>query len=176
MLTRIVRSFSLLPKIITPNLEICSTQKRYSSFGSSKLQGEPEEYTKFEIFKEPPEWKFVERLIPPPTVPVPKVRDVYHSDWVPQTAKPGKHPYFIERTRNHQLPVFLSITKRGLRRLTYVRHISGDIWALADELSAHLNKLHKRNVGIQVDEVSGKIVFRTDVYSDVAVWLLKKGF
>ncbi|XP_022184108.1 probable 39S ribosomal protein L49, mitochondrial [Nilaparvata lugens] len=176
MLSRIIRSSLIIPRVVNTNLEICSTQKRYSSFGSSKLQGDPEEYTKYEIFKEPPEWRFVERLIPPPTVPVPRIRDVYHSDWVPQTAKPGQLPYFLERTKNHQLPVFLIISHRGTRRLTHVKNISGDVWALADQLSAHLNKLHKRNVGIRVDEVSGKIIFRTDVYSDVVVWLLEKGF
>lgn len=48
----------------------------------------PEDYTDYEITKDPDEWKYVERLLPYKTVPKPPTEDVeLPSGWKPQCGK-----------------------------------------------------------------------------------------
>lgn len=38
-------------------------------------------------------------------------------------------PYFVARTKNHMVPVYLRLEEvRGIRKVTIIRHIEGDIW------------------------------------------------
>lgn len=75
------------------------------------------------------------------------------------------------------LPVYLKVGNRGLRKLTIVRHIKGDIWAFEQELKEHLlKKLDRKTIGTQVDEVAGKIIFRGDFVYFITDWFKQKGF
>ncbi|KAF6211537.1 hypothetical protein GE061_012050 [Apolygus lucorum] len=55
---------------------------------------EPTYKTEYEVSKNPEEWKFVERLLPPKCVPTPEPKGVYPSGWRPQDAKAYESPYF----------------------------------------------------------------------------------
>lgn len=38
-------------------------------------------------------------------------------------------PYIVARTKNHMIPVYLHLEEvRGIRKVTIIRHIEGDIW------------------------------------------------
>ncbi|XP_075234042.1 mitochondrial ribosomal protein L49 [Lycorma delicatula] len=150
-------------------------KSHYSAYGASKPEGDPKQYTDYEIIKNPDEWKYVERLLPISLIPEPPLKENYPSGWKPATAKAEDYPYFVERTKNHLVPVYLKIDKRGTRRLTKVRRISGDIWHLKELLVKYLEHVNKKPVGVRVDEISGVITFRGDYCSDVKEWLLKKG-
>lgn len=51
---------------------------------NSKKVGDPSQYTDFETVENPPEWKYVERVLPTKCIPNPKVKDTYPSGWQPQ--------------------------------------------------------------------------------------------
>lgn len=55
------------------------------SHNIGKKVGDPSEYTDFEIIENPPEWKYVERILPMKYIPNPKVKDTYPSGWQPPT-------------------------------------------------------------------------------------------
>ncbi|GCB77705.1 hypothetical protein scyTo_0021124 [Scyliorhinus torazame] len=75
------------------------------------------------------EFKFVERLIPPITVPIPPKHDHYPtpSGWRPPRDPPPDLPYTVRRSRMHNVPVYTDIT-HGNRKMTVIRKIEGDIW------------------------------------------------
>lgn len=73
-------------------------------------------------------------------------------------------------------PVYLEISQRGLRRLTLVRKIHGDIWALESELKQYLQEKACRPIGIRTNELLGQIVFRGDYVDIVKEWMDEKGF
>uniref|UniRef100_A0A8U7N8G2 Large ribosomal subunit protein mL49 n=1 Tax=Corvus moneduloides TaxID=1196302 RepID=A0A8U7N8G2_CORMO len=74
------------------------------------------------------EFGFVERLLPPTRIPDPPPHPKYPtpSGWSPPRGPPPELPYFVRRSRLHNLPVYLGL--RQGRRLTALRHIHGDIW------------------------------------------------
>uniref|UniRef100_A0A8C3V6T6 Large ribosomal subunit protein mL49 n=1 Tax=Catharus ustulatus TaxID=91951 RepID=A0A8C3V6T6_CATUS len=74
------------------------------------------------------EFAFVERLLPPSSIPEPPPHPKYPtpSGWSPPAGPPPDLPYFVRRSRLHNLPVYLG--QRQGRRLTALRHIHGDIW------------------------------------------------
>lgn len=110
------------------------------SYGSGDYHGSavvddknPDKYTKVE--KSTAEWKYVEKLIPPALVPQapldPNIN--YASGWSPPkitTPDQCNLPYYIPRTKNHMIPVYLFIYKpeRGLVRRTIIKHVEGNIW------------------------------------------------
>lgn len=74
-------------------------------------------------------------------------------------------------------PVYLTLSKRGMRKLTYIRRIQGDIWKLESDLKKHLEQFKKRNiVSSRINELAGVVVFRGDFVSIVKKWLEEKGF
>uniref|UniRef100_A0A1B6D1U2 Large ribosomal subunit protein mL49 n=2 Tax=Clastoptera arizonana TaxID=38151 RepID=A0A1B6D1U2_9HEMI len=150
-------------------------QKRYSQYRSSENVGDPSEYTSFEITENPEEWKFVERLLPQKMIPTPILKDKYPSGWCPQIANPEKQEYYVERTRNHMMPVYLDISFRGQRRITYVSKIEGDIWDFNNEVTDYLKKLEKRPIASRVNEVRRLIMFKGDHVNNIKQFLMKKG-
>ena len=38
------------------------------------------------------------------------------------------HPYFVKRSKNHMLPVYLAVHKISKQKTTVIKHIIGDIW------------------------------------------------
>ena len=132
--------------------------------------------TEVEVVDDPAAWATVERLIADTTVPFPKPKAEYPSGWKPPT--PNKDlPYFVPRTFNHMHSVKMSFNRLKQRRLTTVRNIQGDIWALERDLTAYLCKIRNDPyVTSSVHEAFGKIYYRGDHENNIKVWLEKQGF
>lgn len=93
--------------------------------------------------------------------------------------KPGEYPYYIKRSYNHMLPVYLNISNRGLKRRTSLRHIHGDIYALAEDVRAYLQAKQGdtwHQVEMKISEIAGEITFRGDHLNNIRIWLEEKGF
>lgn len=124
----------------------------------------------------PPEWKYVEAILPPLIVPKPSVKSDYSSGWKPQTIDPKSTPYFIKRSSNHQVPVYLRITFRGTRRQTIIKNIQGDIWVFEADLRAFLEDYMKKNMSIRINEFTGRLLILGDYVNLVKHFLAEKGF
>ncbi|XP_971683.2 large ribosomal subunit protein mL49 [Tribolium castaneum] len=154
-----------------------SPQIRNSSFHSSKFLVDVEVNTKYETTKNPEEWKYVEGLLPVTTVPEPKKLPMYASGWKPQGDDLKDRPYFIARTRNHMMPVYLEIRQRGTARHTIIKKIQGDIWQLEKDLRPFLEDLLKpKNLRLQVNEFAGKICINGDHVNAIKYWLGERNF
>lgn len=130
-----------------------------------------------EIVKNPPEWKYVERLLSNAvTVPVPSPKAEYPSGWKPQTIDPSQARYMIHRNKNHMMPIYLKIQHRGYRRITIVKYIQGDIWALAEDLRAFLEDYTGRKILIRVHEFSGQLWIRRDFVNLIKDYLMEQGY
>lgn len=126
--------------------------------------------------KNPPEWIYVEALLAPKTVPVPTPKTEYISVWRPPQPVKGSDSYAVYRNKNQMMPVYLKATHRGLRKLTIVKRIDGDIWKLHDELKRLVEESAKKEVLTRVNELSSQIHLRGDFVQIVYDYLLKKGF
>jgi large subunit ribosomal protein L49 len=147
---------------------------RQGSFRGSNQVAPLDQYPEVEVVKNPPEWKFVERLLSSNVIPQPAEKPNYPSGWQPQNiAQPS--PYTISRTKNHMLPLYLCRTHRGQRRITKVRRIEGDIWALEADLRAVVEKRLQKRINTRVNEMSGQIELRGDFVTIVEEFLQKRG-
>ncbi|XP_076216446.1 large ribosomal subunit protein mL49, partial [Aptenodytes patagonicus] len=88
---------------------------------------------------------------------------------------PPALPYFVRRSRLHNPPVYPRLAK-GNRRLTQLRHVEGDIWALERELRAFLGGLGAKELEVQVNEVTGSLRLKGRWERELRGWLLQKGF
>ncbi|XP_037982533.1 39S ribosomal protein L49, mitochondrial-like [Motacilla alba alba] len=122
------------------------------------------------------EFGFVERLLPPSRIPDPPAHPKYPtpSGWNPPAGPPPELPYSVRRSRLHNLPVYLG--RRQGRRLTELRRIHGDIWALERDLRAFLGSRGGPEVAAQVNEVTGTLRLRGHWGPQVRQWLLQSGF
>ncbi|KAM6325940.1 LOW QUALITY PROTEIN: large ribosomal subunit protein mL49 [Alca torda] len=134
------------------------------------------------------DYAFVERLLPPTRIPDPPPHPAYPtpSGWSPPKAPgggcscclpppgppPPALPYFVRRSRLHNLPVYPHLVK-GDRRLTELRHVEGDIWALERELRAFLGV---PDLEVQVNEVTGSLRLKGRWERELRDWLLQRGF
>lgn len=171
-LIRVQRLFS--NQLIKPFLPL-----RHGSYRNPKLVSEDiSKYTKYEVSKDPEEWKFVENLLPKKIIPPPKYEANLPSGYKPATVEPGKYPYYVKRSRNHMLPVYLDRRKRHNERRTKILHISGDIWKLHDSLQRHLGKIYPKEpmFASKVNEVYSQIIFRGDYYEAVCKFFYDRGF
>nr|AAL68288.1 RE35556p [Drosophila melanogaster] len=84
-----------------------------SSFRSSREVQELDKYPEVEVVANPPEWRFVERLLPAKTVPQPVEKPKYPSGWQPQKEDGSELGYHVARTKNHMVPVYLHTRFRG---------------------------------------------------------------
>ncbi|XP_031849251.1 mitochondrial ribosomal protein L49 [Nomia melanderi] len=152
-------------------------QKRWGTYKSSPEYDENLKYADYEVTRDPEEWKYVKRLLKPKLIPEPKFENKsYPSGWKPPTSKPGDHPYYVQRTKNYMLPVYLEISFRGLRRITTIKKIQGDIWTLEAELKQYLETATNKIIGIRINELTGEIKLRGDYVSLVKEWMHSKGF
>lgn len=105
--------------------------------------------------------------------------NLYFSLYCFVVAVPEKLPYFVERTKNHMVPVYLQILDRGIGRRTLIRRVEGDLYKLADELVDYL-KTQPRNdyrvIGVKVEEIKRRISLRGDFVEYTKQFLLDKGF
>lgn len=112
----------------------------------------------------------------PETIGKPTVKAEYPSGWTPPNPALYKDlPYFVGRTRNFMVPVYLEITYRGQRRVTKVRQIEGDIWKLEDELKKLIEKRVQRRIHSRINEMTRQIVFKGDYVTLIQKHLLRKG-
>ncbi|KAJ1525194.1 hypothetical protein ONE63_010026 [Megalurothrips usitatus] len=158
-----------------PLVHCVSVRHKYKS--SPLVSDDPGAYTGFEVSRNPEEWKYVQDLLPQPIIKDPAPKPEYPSGWRPQNP-PADAPYFVKRTANHQLPVYM--VRRGPRGQvlrTKVRYIQGDIWTLEEEIRAVLKQVYPRDVvQTQVNEVAGVIILRGDYVSAITEYLKSKGW
>lgn len=116
-----------------------------------------------EVVKNPPEWKYVEDLLGYQTIPEPKPKAQYPSGWCPPNPSRNNNlPYFIERTKNFMVPVYLEVGFRGYRRITKVRNIEGDIWKLEQDLRKLIEGRTAKQCFSRINEMNRTIVFKGD--------------
>lgn len=86
-------------------------------------------------------------------------------------------PYVVERTRNHMLPVYLNIQGRGERKRTIIKNIHGDIGLLAKDIETFLRQVNSnKEIGIQINEMAGKIKVQGDHVNNIKLWLFKRNY
>jgi len=136
----------------------------------------PEHYTKFHEVKTA-DWKYVDRLIPPLVIPDYPVKDSYVSGWKPPADSALSNQFFVKRTKNHMIPVYLNFEAvRDQRKITLIKNIEGDIWELERLLKEHIQTTQSKTIISQVHEVAMQIKFRGDYVNIVKKWLLDRGF
>lgn len=148
---------------------------RYSSFQSSHKVRPLEEYPDVEVVKDPKLWKFVEDILPQSMVPklIPKAE--YPTTWQPPKQDRPDGDYFVARTKNHMIPVYLDTSHRGTRRITTIRKIQGNLWTLEKEICELVKKNGRRYAG-RVNEMSGILTVHGDHVVTVRKFLMEKGF
>ncbi|KAM3824720.1 large ribosomal subunit protein mL49 [Vipera latastei] len=124
------------------------------------------------------EYKFVERLIPPTTVPVPPKHDQYPtpSGWRAPQDLPPDLPYFVRRSRMHNVPVYKDTSHHGTRKITVIRKIEGDIWALENDVKSFLTELSGQTPATQVNENTCSIRVKGYFEEELKTWLMDRGF
>lgn len=151
--------------------------KNYSNYAHSpfvtKIKKEQYEY---EIVKKPPEWTYVERLLPFETIPAVTPKETYPSGWIPPREEGKNLPFFLPRTKFHDFPIYLNITYRGMRKISQIKKIEGDIWLFNDDIKSYLKKKTKRHVETRVQEVARFIEVKGDHVNDLIKWAYSKGF
>ncbi|XP_007518654.1 large ribosomal subunit protein mL49 [Erinaceus europaeus] len=123
------------------------------------------------------EYHFVERLLPPTSIPKPPKHESYPtpSGWMPPRDTPPDLPYFVRRSRMHNIPVYKDIT-HGNRQMTVIRKVEGDIWALQKDVEGFLSPLLGKRPVMQVNEVTGTLRIKGYFDEQLKAWLLEKGF
>lgn len=128
------------------------------------------------ILESTEDYKFVERLIPPSRVPDPPKHDgPSPSGWIPPADSPPCLPYMIRRSRMHNIPVYTDLT-HGNRRMTLVRKVEGDIWALEKDVKEYLKELTGKELPTQVNEVTMTLKVKGHFDKELKDWLISKGF
>lgn len=130
----------------------------------------------YEIVKNPPEWEYVQRLLPLETIPPVKPKEVYPSGWVPPKEEAINHPYFLQRSKNHEIPIYLNIGNRGIRKVTKVKKIEGDIWMMNDDIKSFLKQKNNKYIETRVNELGKFIEVKGDQVNNLHEWALSKGF
>ncbi|KAG8522735.1 39S ribosomal protein L49, mitochondrial [Galemys pyrenaicus] len=140
----------------------------------SQTQGPPD-YPSF--VESVDEYKFVEHLLPPTNIPKPPKYECYPtpSGWQPPREPPPNLPYFVRRSRMHNIPVYKDIT-HGNRQMTVIRKVEGDIWALQKDVEDFLSPLLGKMPITQVNEVTGTLRIKGYFDQQLKAWLLEKGF
>jgi len=156
---------------------VLQIQQRWGSYKSSSKYTTPEDYTDYEITKDPNEWKYVERVLGYKIIPKPATRGVkLPSGYKPASASPTDYSYFIERTKNYMQPVYLMRTPRGIKRVTKISKIQGDIWTLERDMKQYVEECSKNKIASQIHEFAGVIKFKGDYVNRVKEWMDMKGF
>ncbi|XP_006861004.1 PREDICTED: 39S ribosomal protein L49, mitochondrial [Chrysochloris asiatica] len=140
----------------------------------SQIQGSPD-YPSF--VESVDEYHFVERLLPPTSIPEPPKHEHYPtpSGWQPPRDPPPNLPYRVQRSRMHNIPVYKNITHCN-RQTTVIRKVEGDIWALQKDVEDFLSPLLGKKPITQVNEVTGTLQVKGHFDQQLKGWLLEKGF
>lgn len=85
--------------------------------------------------------------------------------------------YVVERSRNHMLPVYLNVQERGEKKRTIIKNIHGDIWLLAKDIETFLRRVNSdKEIGIQINEMAGKIKVQGDHVNNIKLWLFRRNY
>ncbi|XP_047997507.1 probable 39S ribosomal protein L49, mitochondrial [Leguminivora glycinivorella] len=161
---------------LTPESLSVLVSRNYSNYKNSPLVHKIREQYEYEIVKNPAEWTYVERLLPFETIPEVQPKANYPSGWVPPKEEALELPYFISRTKNHVLPIYLGETFKGGRKITMIKKIDGDIWQMNDEIKELLEEKMKRYVETRVHELGRFIEVKGDYVNELRDWAHSKGF
>ncbi|XP_014271785.1 large ribosomal subunit protein mL49 [Halyomorpha halys] len=171
---RTLSSLCLKDKRVWEVISFQQIGRQYSSFVGSKLYN-PEDKVDFNVSKDPKEWKYVSRLLPGKYIPDPIPKDNFPSGWKPPSIDAANGPYYVRRSRNHMVPVYLRICQRGINKRTTIRHVLGDIWLFSTDLKKYIEDIVKHDVGVRVDEVGCRVVLRGDYWYYAQQFILEKG-
>ncbi|KAL1915880.1 mitochondrial 54S ribosomal protein mL49 [Calcarisporiella thermophila] len=80
------------------------------------------------------------------------------------------YPYFVERTRSKSLPVYTDYRNGGMRVLTLIRKIEGDVGRLCEDLAKDLPTT------VNVNKTTGHVVVKGNYVREVREWLTQRGF
>ena len=159
------------------NIATFNQLRTISSLSDKKGFLDKNPLTEVEVSTE--EFKYVEKLLPSFTVPEPPRHDQYPtpSGWIPPSSKgAANYPYFVERTRFHNFPVYLNEEDGGTRKLTVINRVKGDHWKFEADLREFLSKRTDKKVYTQVDELTERVRVRGIYLDEVVDFLLEKGF
>ncbi|KAG6453742.1 hypothetical protein O3G_MSEX008294 [Manduca sexta] len=173
---QILNNATYLGTKLTPGSQSVLVSKKYSNYAHSPFVTRIKEQYDYEIVKKPQEWEYVERLLPFETLPKVTLKDSYPSGWVPPKEEALNNPYFVRRNKYSDLPIFLNISHRGMRKISSIKKIEGDIWKMNDELKAYLKMKNNKFVQTRVHEVGRFIETKGDYVNDIKEWALAKGF
>ncbi|KAF0560682.1 ribosomal protein L49/IMG2 [Gigaspora margarita] len=88
-----------------------------------------------------------------------------------------QYPYYIHRTSNKSLPVYIDIKNGRTRILTILRRIEGDIQALRDDIKKDLfPKDHSIHSKVTINHTNNNVVIKGDYCFVLKKWLMDKGF
>ncbi|CAH4031661.1 probable 39S ribosomal protein L49, mitochondrial [Pieris brassicae] len=155
---------------------ISVSKRLYSNYGNSPFVRRIQEQYAYEVVKNPPEWSYVERLLPFEGIPKVTPKDCYPSGWIPRKEEASNLPYFLQRTKNEELSIYLDISCRGMRKISKIKKIEGDIWLLNDELKEYLKNRYNRYIESRVHELAKFIEFKGDYVNALKEWAHSKGF
>lgn len=156
---------------------------RCASFRSSEPLADVvlDQQPRAHIDRNPALWQHVENILAAPIVPTPVAKTSYTSGWKPAAADSSaassqQLPYFVARTKNHMVPVYLDTSHRGQRRITELRRIAGDVWQLERELHSEIERrLGGKPIVTRVNEMTGQIHFKGDFVTIVREYLMARG-
>lgn len=166
----------ILAKMYNNLLQNIDCVRSVSYRGSPFMEDIGEVKVKYKVTNDPVEWQYVERVLPSLLIPDPVKKSHYPSGWKPQGQNLSKRPYFIERTKNHMIPVYLKLGQRGIRRHTIIKKIHGDIFLLEKELKAFLQQDTIKPIRSQVNEFAGYIRMNGDFVNACKYWLEKHNY
>ncbi|GFS79725.1 probable 39S ribosomal protein L49, mitochondrial [Nephila pilipes] len=119
-------------------------------------------------------WHFVERLFPKLRIPEPP-KNYSSTGWKAPSETVQNEPYFIERSRNHMLPVYESRVYKDRVLVTQVRKIQGDIWTFEQDLKNYLQE-KLGEVESHVNEMCCFVNVKGRHVDEIKEWLYSKGF
>ncbi|XP_035213317.1 probable 39S ribosomal protein L49, mitochondrial isoform X2 [Stegodyphus dumicola] len=120
-------------------------------------------------------WHHVERLFPKLRIPDPP-KKVSSMGWKAPAENLPDLPYFIERSKNHMLPVYPSRVYKDRVLVTQVRRVLGDIWVFEYDMKNYLEEKLNEKVESHVNEIACYVNFRGNHVDLVKEWLYNKGF
>ncbi|GFR69225.1 39S ribosomal protein L49, mitochondrial [Elysia marginata] len=164
---------------VSPYRLLFSRQQSTSSSARSDELNQSDLIRDFKISYE--EFKYVEEILPSPTVPEIKEHAQYPtpSGWFPPNESlQAEQKYLVRRTKNHMLPVYFHTqeTWYGIAHYVSIQKIEGDIWALESDVREHILKsTGQKMVNTQVHEVGRFIRVRGQHRELIANFLLGRG-
>lgn len=149
-------------------------QEFYDDYGAKVDDTEP----RTKVIESKEDFRYVARLIPSLEIPKPPKHQQYPtpSGWSPPKGCKEDTPYFVRRTKYHNLPVFVSQTHGGSSIYTIVKHVDGDIWTFSDRLLKHLEAGHGAEIAMHVNEYAKMVKFKGLFQEPAMKWLTDEGF